>query len=92
MVPTVAQWDHWRICSTGHTYLTLSLPSELKDLVVLLQLQCRSQLQLGSDLNPRELLYAAGHPKKKKEKKNYTVKYSLKYDTTNENISMIEHY
>ena len=47
-VANVAQQDRWFLCSTGTQVRSPAPHSGLKDLA-LLQLQCRWQLQLGSD-------------------------------------------
>ena len=63
-VPAVAQWDWWwHLCSTRTQVPSPAQPSGLKDLV-LLELQCRSQLWLGSDPLAQELHMPRAQPKK----------------------------
>ena len=46
--PTVVQWDQQHLCSAGTQVQSLTPLSGLKYLV-LLQMWCRLQLQIGSD-------------------------------------------
>ena len=75
-VPAVMQWDQWLLCSTRMQVRFPAQHSGLKNLV-LLQLWCRSQLQLSSDPMAQELhmFWDSQKQKQKKVRKKKDLAY-----------------